>query len=73
MDDLCDALAGKSFLTKTALDVIEHFCVGGVIFIQHIFQLKVCGSKAVAEMLRKNPSTVYETTVITKETLGDKY
>jgi hypothetical protein len=58
LDGLCDTLSREGLLTEPSFDVVQDFSVGGVGFIQNIFELQVRRTKTVAEVLSKDPATV---------------
>ena len=57
-DDLRDTLAGECLLPEPFLDVVQDLGMCGVILVQHILELKVGRTEAVAEVLREDPSTI---------------
>jgi hypothetical protein len=64
LDRLGDTFTRKGFLSETSLDIIQDFGMGGVIFVQNIFERQIRGTKAVAEVLSKDPTAVYTFTFL---------
>jgi hypothetical protein len=58
-DGFGDALPSKGLLPEALLDVIEDLAVDRIRIIQDILECKICGTKTVAEMLRKDPAGVW--------------
>lgn len=59
VNDLRDTLASESLLPESSLDIVQHFSVGRIGFIQQVLELKVRVAKSVTEVLGEDPSTVY--------------
>jgi len=58
MDDLCDALTRERLFSESPLDIVQHLCMRRVVLVQHISELEVSRTEAVAEVLREDPPTV---------------
>jgi hypothetical protein len=59
MDAMLNTFPSESFLTESSFDVIEHLGMCRISLVQDVPELKVSGTQAVAEVLGKNPSTIY--------------
>jgi hypothetical protein len=58
VDNLSDTLSRKSFLSETSLDIIHHFSMRRVRFVQNVPEVQVRGTQAIAEVLSKHPTTI---------------
>lgn len=58
LDDLSNGFSGERLLSEPRLDLVQDFSVIWVRVVQSILQRKVGSSKAVAEVLSKDPSDI---------------
>ena len=64
MNDLGDTFTSESLLTEAALDIVEHFGMGRVRFVQEILESEIRSPETVAEVLCEYPAAVYRTHIV---------
>jgi hypothetical protein len=67
MNDLLNTFPSECFLTEPHLDVIENFGVLRNSLVQHVLEVKVSRTQAVAEMLSKDPAAIFTKTGISTQ------
>jgi len=60
MDNVRDALTREGLFTEAALDIHQNFLVRRVSLVENVLERKIRRAEAVAEMLSKDPATVYD-------------
>jgi hypothetical protein len=58
VDNVRDALTRERLFTEAALDIHQNFLMRRVRFVESVLERKIRWTKAVAEMLRKDPARV---------------
>jgi hypothetical protein len=59
MNHVGDTLTHETLLTETPFDIVQNFGMGSVRLIEDVFEGEIRGAEAVAEVLRKDPATVW--------------
>lgn len=60
MYHLGNALSCECLFSEASLDVIEYLGMGRVRLVEDILQCKIGRPETVAEVLRENPTTIWE-------------